>query len=292
MRKPAKSPQIPDPTIRCQELGDELRQLRAAQRLALREVAHITCLDPSNLARIENGHRPPNRLHLESLLTAYRADRPTRRRLESLAEQADETGWWQRDRDEPTERQRTLVSQEAKAERIVSFEPIVVPGLLQTGEYTRSLMAGSGMVPEDKIEDGMAARFCRQSVLDQWDAPTLLAIIDELALHRVVGCPAVMQRQFAHLVDCSRRKRITIQVVPNGSVHAGVEGAFELIKQPDRPPIVHFEHAASVLFIEKRSEVEVYERIISTLLDNALSESQSVECIASMAKRFDVEGTG
>lgn len=84
-----------DPTIRRQELGDELRQLRRRSGLRLREVAHIVCVDESYVSRIENGLRVPSPLDLASLLTAYRADRATRQRLTALAAEAGESGWWQ-----------------------------------------------------------------------------------------------------------------------------------------------------------------------------------------------------
>jgi transcriptional regulator with XRE-family HTH domain len=287
--EPRTAAKFNDQTVRRQELGEELRRLRAAASLALREVAHITCLDASNIARVENGHRPPNRLHLERLLTAYRADRVTRHRLEALAEEADESGWWQRNRPEPTERQRTLVNLETKAERIVNFEPIVVPALLQTAEYTRAVMAESGIVPEKNIEDEMAARFCRHAVFEQWNPPLLLMIIDELVLHRIVGGPGIMRRQLHYLVECSRKKRITIRVVPNRGAHAGVLGSFEFIDQPDRPPVVLVAQAVSNLFIEQPSEVEVYQNIIKRLLHSALDEPQSVERVANLAKRLDTE---
>jgi transcriptional regulator with XRE-family HTH domain len=272
-----------DATVRRQELGEELRQLRLRSHLALREVAHMICVDQSYVSRIENGFRVPSPCDLASLLTAYRADRATRRRLTMLAAEADESGWWQRDRHEPTERQRTLVSLEAKAESIVSFELALIPGLLQTSDYTRALMLESGVVPQNEIEDRLAARFCRQSVLEQWNPPTLLAIIDELVLHRSVGGQEVMQRQLDYLVECFQRKRVTVRLVPNRCSHAGMDGSFELITQPGRPPVVFVEEAASNLFIEQCDEVAVYQRIIASLLDNALGERESIEFVASMA---------
>jgi transcriptional regulator with XRE-family HTH domain len=278
-----------DPTVRRQELGDELRQLRVRSGLRLREVAEIVCVDESYVSRIENGFRVPSPLDLASLLTAYRADRATRQRLTALAAEAGESGWWQRDRHEPTERQRTLVSLEAKADSIVSFELALIPGLLQTSEYTRALLAESGLRSEDEVEAGMAARFCRQTVLEQRNPPTLLALVDELALHRVIGGPVTMRRQLDHLVQCSRNTRITVRVVPNGSSHAGLDGSFELIEQTGRPPVVFIEEASSVLFVEQRNEVDVYYQIVTRLSDIALDEMESVGHIAELAKRFGME---
>jgi transcriptional regulator with XRE-family HTH domain len=289
MSEPKNTTKFNDPTVRRQEIGDELRRLRATARLALREVAHITSLDASYISRIENGKRTPPPADLASLLTAYRADTATRRRLEALAEEADENGWWQKNRTDITERQHTLISLEGKAERIVSFEPVLIPALLQTGDYARAAMREFGMVPESKIEDGMAARFCRHSVLEQWNPPTFVAIIDELVLDRIVSSPAVVREQLDHLVALSQRPRVTIRVVPNSGGHAGAFGSFELIDQPERPSVVFVEQATSNLFIEQRDEVDVYRRIIKRLLDDALDEGESAERIADAATRLDTE---
>lgn len=150
-------------------------------------------------------------------------------------------------------------------------------------------MTESGIVPESEIEGRMAARFCRQSVLEQWNPPSWLAFIDELALHRLVGGREVMRRQLDYLLEFARRKHITIRIVANHGSHAAIDGSFELIEQPGRPPVVFVEEVASQLFIEHRDEVGVYERIVERLSECALDEPQSAVRVADTARRLDVE---
>lgn len=146
----------------------------------------------------------------------------------------------------------------------MNFEPVMIPGLLQTGEYARAIKEQSRMLTEQDIEEGMAQRVRRQSVLLRREAPDLLAIIDELVLHRVIGNPEVLRQQLDHLLELSQRQHITIRVVPNQGAHAGIIGSFALINQPDTSPVVFLEQPTSNLITEDGQDLEVYGRIVKT----------------------------
>lgn len=135
----------PNPTVRGQELGEQLRALREQCGLNLHDAAEHLDASASKLSRIETGRCSPPVEDIGALLAIYGVRGDQRRDLLALAREAERRGWWQRDRPTFPERQRTLISLESRAEQIVTFDTVVVPGLLQTCEYTRALMEDSGL---------------------------------------------------------------------------------------------------------------------------------------------------
>jgi transcriptional regulator with XRE-family HTH domain len=278
-----------EPTVRRQELGEQLRTLRENADMTLAQCAKRICISPSMLSRIETGKRTATSEDVSGLLALYELNAKTRKELLSLAREAGVRGWWQRDKPSFAERQRTLISLESKASKIVNFQPLVIPGLLQTGEYTRAIMTESGLLSENEVEDRMVTRLRRHSVLVRRDPPKLLAIINELALHQLVGGVDVMRRQLEQMVEWSDRPNISIRVLPNAGGHAaaGASDAFAVLYQPDLPTVVFLENLTSSLFIEESDDVDVYRQALRNLVSRALDERQSVDLIAAQAKCLD-----
>jgi hypothetical protein len=151
-------------------------------------------------------------------------------------------------------------------------------------------MVECGNGAADAIDEGMITRMHRQSVLLRPNPPKLVAVIDELALHRLVGGLDVLRRQLRHLVQESSRDHVSLRVVPNdGQAHSGIDGSFIVIRRPERTPVVLMESLTSSLFVEDRTDIERYELVLRRLLNRALSEEQSVSLIANLATRLDTE---
>ena len=281
----------PDPTVRGQQLGEELRTLREAARMSLHDASRKVDASASKLSRIETGRRNAPIEDIATLLAVYGVTGTRRGELLDLAREAERRGWWQRNRPDFTERQRTLVSLESKATRITNFEPVVVPGLLQTGEYTRAIMVESGMVDEEDLEHHMMSRMRRHSVLLRQYPPEIVALIDELALHRVIGGKDVLRRQIEHLLQWSLRPHVTIRVIPNEKAHAGIIGAFTVITQPGGPTVTFMENLTSSLFIESPKEVDPYQRTLRRLSSHALDERESAELMSEVETSLDSERT-
>ncbi|CAM02937.1 helix-turn-helix protein [Saccharopolyspora erythraea NRRL 2338] len=281
----------PDPTVRGQELGEELRGLREASGLSLADVAKRIDASASKLSRLETGRRAIAVEDVAALLAIYGVNGTQRRELLALAREAQRRGWWQRDRPGFAERQRTLVSLEAKADRIVNFEGMVIPGLLQTGEYTRALLAARGELGDEEIERRMVVRLRRHAVLRGEFAPRLLAVVDELALHRIVGGRDVLRRQLEHLVESTLRPNISVRVVPNIGTPAASAKAFQILERAGAPTVVFLENLGSSLFLEERHEIEMYGSLLRGLLAVALDEPESVKFIAELARRLGREAS-
>ncbi|WP_297539470.1 DUF5753 domain-containing protein [Amycolatopsis sp.] len=169
----------------------------------------------------------------------------------------------------------TRIDHEDKGVAIGDFQPVIFPGLLQTDDYARALIVETGNVPEDEIEDRVAARLARQSLLSRKPAVQFTFFLHEFALRLPVGGPVVMSEQLHHLLRMSVRTYITIRVVPAGvGGHPAIAGQFELMEFAEFKPVVYMDSETSGLFLEKAPEIVAYRSILNRLADIALDEGQ------------------
>ena len=124
------------------------------------------------------------------------------------------------------------VADEADAVRIRTWEPLLVPGLLQTEHYAWAVIRARWPDDPDGVQRRVMARMARRTLLSKPDAPALTAILDEAALRRPIGGAAVMRDQLRELLR--PRPNVTIRVVPYATgAHPGLEGSFVLLDFPE-----------------------------------------------------------
>ncbi|MET9625902.1 helix-turn-helix transcriptional regulator [Lentzea sp. NPDC006480] len=274
-------------TVRAEELGDDLRRLREAAGLSLERAGELIDASATKMSRLENGLREGSTEDVAALLAIYGCVGPLRTELLKLAHEVDRRGWWQRTKPTFDERVRTLLNLERKADLIVNYECANVPGLLQLPDYTRALMIECEMVPTDEVEQRMATRMRSHSVLDQPKPLRLLALIDEWVLRRLIGSSAIMAAQLDKLAESAERSNINIRVIPNRGAHAGLNGAFWLLKRDSGHKVVYLENLTSSLFLEEPDEIETYETAIRHLARRALPAEESVRKITELARRWE-----
>ena len=128
-----------------------------------------------------------------------------------------------------------FIELEAAASVTRNFQPLMVPGLLQTEEYARLMLGRLTADRSDhRIEALVEVRRRRQELLDRDDAPMLFFIVDEAATRRVVGGRDVMRRQLIRLIEAAARPHVTVEVVPfSAGPHPGLNGPFVIHEFPD-----------------------------------------------------------
>ncbi|MGC9668758.1 helix-turn-helix domain-containing protein [Planosporangium sp. 12N6] len=276
------------PTIVGRGLAGELRECRQGKKLSVRAVAAQLGWQASKLSRLETGRQGLRIEDVASLLVIYGVTGDERKRLLAMAERSAEPGWWEVLGGLPVE-SRTLIQLEAEATAIFDFEPLLVPGLLQTPDYTRAVMKVCG-VPDDDAQTRVAARLGRQAILTRDEPPTLHAILDEGVLRRVLGSRWVMARQLRHLVEAADRPAVTFQVVPfEVGGHTGLDGSFALLDFSRNRSVVHLEHKISGLFLEEPEQVALFRREMDRLAEAALSPAKSVDLVARIATEHERE---
>jgi transcriptional regulator with XRE-family HTH domain len=277
----------PTPTIRGRELGAELKNLRTKKGMTLEEVRDEVDLSVSKLSRLENGIRGAKLVDVAALLVLYRVGGRRRDELLELCEGADKTGWLQRFGTNLPPVLKSLVNQESEAVKIRNFETMYIPGLLQTDEYTRAVLQASPTVPENEIEERIAARRARQVILSRERPPVFESIITESALRCPVGGPIVMAGQLRWLVERARRPHISVRVLPTSiGAHAGMAGPFVIMDFRGVPSVVHLENKTSSLSLDEKPETDAYKKVYDQLNEDALSEEDSVAFIATLANEI------
>lgn len=183
---------------------------------------------------------------------------------------------------------RDWVEAERQASSLRWWEPMLVPGLLQTADYARALFrAWQSGISDEELEELVSARIDRQAILDRPQPPELWAVIDEVVLHRLIGSRKIMHDQLLYLADTSSRPSITVQVVPaEAGAHAGLLGAFIVAGFDDgAPSILYAETAVEGQTIERSALVKKAALAFDRLRAEALPHRASRDMIGKVAER-------
>jgi transcriptional regulator with XRE-family HTH domain len=275
------------PTVRRRRLASELRRLREAAGLTIDEVGDKLECSASKISRIETGHVGVTPRDVRDMLELYPIDPDAREALVQLAREARKKGWWHAYNEVFT---GSFVGLEADASSLHAYQALLVPGLLQTEDYTRCVhKAIRPDQPDDEIERRVAARLARQKLLTDPQPPEYWAIIDEAVLHRTVGGPQIMRAQLNRLTETAQLPHVTLQVLPFGvGAHAGMEGPFLILGFPEQadPDVVYVENTTTGSYLEEPSDVYRYTLMFDHLRASALNTSETLRVVKEAADRL------
>jgi transcriptional regulator with XRE-family HTH domain len=263
--------------------GAEVRRAREAARMTLAELGSVVPCDASTVSRIEAGLLHPS---------------------ERFAIACDEAfpqmgGWFTRffqnspRWDGPYPHWFTdWVEAERHATVLRTWEPLLVPGLLQTPGYARALFrAWPTAGDSDGVENLVTARIDRQRIFDRPKPPSLWAMIDEGVLRRCIGGPAVMRDQLAHLAAMTERPLLNVHVIPHeAGAHTGLLGAFAIAGfADDAPGVVYFETPDAGHTSRDPATVAKMTLTFDTLRSEALPRGASQNIILKAAEEYGRE---
>jgi transcriptional regulator with XRE-family HTH domain len=223
------------PVVQRRRLRTELRRARLDAGLTQEQVATAMDWSLSKLIRIENGTVGISMNDLKAILAHYKiTDEGRTAELITLSRGARERSWWSDYRDLPP-RLVQLIEYESASFIIRNFQPMLIPGLLQTEEYATTMIQNLG--PQStayEVSTAVELRMKRQQLLQQREMPLMFFIMDEAAVRRLVGGQEAMRRQIQRLLDESDKPAVTIEVVPfSAGAHPGMQGPFMLFEFPD-----------------------------------------------------------
>ncbi|MGH3451515.1 MAG: helix-turn-helix domain-containing protein, partial [Haloechinothrix sp.] len=196
-------------------MGAELRELRKPSGLTIIDLGRQVGLSKSTIARIETGERLPDDTEIALILGALGVTGSRRDTLITMAHEAQKPNWLATGVAGLPEQLTTLVDYELTAIAITEVSLTVIPGLLQSRDYSRVIYDAAG-VPLGEIETRAAIRIGRQEILTRDNPAQFCAVVDEAALRRPIGGPQVAAAQLRHLLRMGERPNITVQVLPNG----------------------------------------------------------------------------
>jgi transcriptional regulator with XRE-family HTH domain len=280
-------PEVRSPTLRRRELGALLRARRQELGLTVEQVAERLEFSPSKVSRLETGQRGATARDVRDLCDLYGvADAGERERLVALAREGKQQGWWQsHDLDFST-----YVGLEAAATSIKYYQSIVIPGLLQSADYARAMhdVVVQPKLSPERIDELVRVRLTRQELLKREPPIIISAIIDEAALHRVVGGVATMRAQLARLVEVAEQADVTIRIIPYGAgAHAAMDSTFRILEfGSPAPTIVFVEGLVGFIYLERSQDVAKYEEVFERLSDIALSPQESIDLITRIGELY------
>src|SRR3954454_5775803 len=153
------------PTLRRRRLGSELKKRREEAGLTQEQVSRHFEWHAAKVTRIETARVAVTPRDVKDLLTLYDVrDQEYRDALIELARLSRERTWWTDYRD--IMRPGNFIGLEAGASAMRAWEPIILPGLLQTEGYMRALLrTGRPYDSPEALARRVALRLTRQSRL-------------------------------------------------------------------------------------------------------------------------------
>lgn len=275
----------PKATVRHKRLATELRKLREARGYNGGEAASQLGWSSSNLSKAETAARKPSVADVEEMLDLYGCDEALRLALIQLTRNISKRGWWVDYRDvlDPS-----FFELEDEAVELRSYQTGMVPGLLQTDEYTLALIKLAAGSQETGATDlrRLSARAARRQRLLGPDAPYFHAVIKESVLLCPVGGDHVMQDQLKALLVAAERPNVRLQVLPMKAwQHPGHTGSFMIMGFGGSVnfDVVYVEGAGgSSVYLEDAAQVELSRVNFVRISEAALEDEPSMALIEGL----------
>jgi transcriptional regulator with XRE-family HTH domain len=252
--------------------AEELKAQREAAGLTQEQLGKLMDYSASVIAKVETCHSMPSPEFAEMADKALKTPGTFQRQREAMVNGAYEA-WF-----------RPYLEIEERATVLRNWEPLVVPGLLQTEAYARAMIRGGWPTEsEARIDQLVVARMARQELLRRKDPepPIVSVILSETVLRVPVGGAEAMREQLGHLVESAANPRITVQVMPwSAGEHPGLLGAFVVASFENGPDATYLDNALNGQVTERRKDVARMALLYDTLRAEALSPRASVDLIA------------
>ncbi len=209
--------------------------------------------------------------------------------LIDAAKEAKKEPWWKKDYgDIASDKYIQYVEFEQTAEEILNYEPLFVPGILQTQDYANAITVDLAQDPQaEHLDKFVVFRLERQKLLRTEQHPKMSFVLDESAVRRRVGNADIMLEQLSHLTDLAEHPDLSIRILPfTAGVTYGVQTPFVLMRLPDLvdSPVLYFEAPrGSTTVLDDEEEIKRYSRSFGRLQKRSLSEHATIEFLKNLA---------
>ncbi|WTW98455.1 helix-turn-helix domain-containing protein [Streptomycetaceae bacterium NBC_01309] len=218
-----KVQEIPTTSWLLSYLGREIRIRRENAGLTQTELGARTFCSPKLVSAIESGTRVPQPAFINLADAGLGADGALNRLWRAMTDGETVTPYeW-------------YVFLEEQASKLCHFEPMMIPGLLQTEEYARAIFAlNQPPMGQDRIDAAVARRLARQSLFTRDNPPNVWIILDEAAIRRWPGDRVIMERQIQHMLEIADLPNVTLLAIPFAhGLHCGLQGFMAILSFED-----------------------------------------------------------
>ncbi|MER5842867.1 helix-turn-helix transcriptional regulator [Streptomyces prasinus] len=166
---------------------------------------------------------------------------------------------------------------EREAVSLCTYECRLVPGLLQSEGYARSVIEGTiPLRTDEQMEAQLAARMERQATMRERPTVPFSFIVEEHVFRRRFDEPQAMRELVDHVLECSAPRNVTLQVVPlDARLHACLDGPVRLLETPEGQRLGYSEGQQNGRLISDRKEVSLLCQRYDTLRSQALPPGES-----------------
>ncbi|MEU5848910.1 helix-turn-helix domain-containing protein [Saccharopolyspora shandongensis] len=273
-----------DPSALRWLIGVELAGYRKRAGQTLAAAAKAIGCSTSLVGHFEKGMYFPQPEQIAGLLEFYGAPSWDVDRLTSLCARADQRSWLAPWIDVIPDWLRTFVGLEGLAESEFAYQPMALPGLMQTEEYAQALTAASGFVRQNHNERFVSFRLARAQRLSGAEPLRLHTVIGESALRLAVGSSETRVNQYKHLIELAESENVEFQVLrPECGPHdAGGTGEFVVLSFAEARPVVYLEHLDGAIYVQDPDEVQTYTLVAENLQRVALDPTESVGFVKTL----------
>jgi hypothetical protein len=274
-----------DGKVTRRHVADALRRLRGESGRTEQEAAAYLDCTLKRMSRIEKGLATVRVGEVKALLDLYAPAVDERDAILDKARQASARCWWHPYADMIDEPYETQLILEDEALALRTYQPNLVPGLLQTERYAWELIGTQSDLPLESVRRRASLRMMRRQVLAREDAPSMSVILDEAVLRRPVGGNAVMREQYVRLAEAASTPGIAIQVLPFrvGPQHTLGLGFHIFDLAGDDSRVVELELLDRVCFVAESREAARYARAFDQASAQALDIRRSRELLEQLA---------
>jgi transcriptional regulator with XRE-family HTH domain len=273
-------------------LGAELRKLRDQHGLTAEEVGgHLDC-HLSKISRLELGKRACTKRDFEALMELYEVSESQREALRELMIRGRQrvAPWWQAYSDVISASYAEFLTYEAEAGKCCEYQPLLLPGQLQTEDYARAVTGpGFAALGPDQVDSLVEVRLKRQERLREETPLVFAAVITEAALRLQVGGPSVMREQLRALRTAAEAPHVSLRVIPFAAGENGAStGAFTLfgIGNDTDADVAFMESVEGTSFRDDALTLRRLNRLFRNLTEAALTEEGSLELVERIEKEL------
>jgi transcriptional regulator with XRE-family HTH domain len=285
------------PYVRRRRLAAELIRLREDHGYTAATLAHAIGVGRQRISRLENGHVRPDLDEIMRILDVLNVGEKCWNQIMTIARDAAERGWWEKFADQMGPRQALYANLEAGARTIHEYQMTLLPGLLQIPTFTEHRARADRACYPELFDPARAleARAARQRVLERPGGPSYEVIIDELAIRRHAAPDSTVATQLNHIINAGHhRPKVTIRVLRLNARIAGYaipRSAFYTYHYPDPkdPVVVAVDTVTSDLVLTEPTDVNLYLTLYQRLADAALSPSDSLDFLVTLAQELPDE---
>ncbi|GAB2936318.1 helix-turn-helix transcriptional regulator [Streptomyces heilongjiangensis] len=283
------------PTVRSRRLGAALKRYRQAAKLDQPQAADLLGVHQTRISRIESGHVNARIVEIRVLLSAYGVDDPeVFAKLEDLAKRSKHRGWWLEHAEHLRPDYLDYIALEDDATYIREWQPIVVPGLLQTPAYVRAVIAATPhYVAPERIAQLVKVREARQAKIEEGGAMYTAILWEAVVRHPLISAE-VHREQLAAILEVGKRRNVTVQILPfSAGPVVGVTSAFQSFSFESEPTVeaVALENLRGMSVLEAPEDLAAYANAYDELRSAALAPDVSARLIRSAVRSSEEDAS-